>query len=67
MKDKLIYSIFNNGAKLEEKTTSNGRKYKVLKLDDKEFRYNPTNISKQLTQQLDKISDDDKFKTAQEI
>jgi len=67
IKDKVIFAIHNNGAKLKTKTAKNNRKYKILTIDGKDYAFSQYNISKRLESKLNQLAKNHKYEAVQEI
>ena len=68
IKDKIVYVVRHHGAKIEDKVAGNNRKYKVLKIDGKDYVYSSLNtISQRLEAKLNTIAKNKKFEAVQEV
>ena len=66
IKDKVIYAV-HNGAKLEYKTAKNNRKYTLLTIDGKDYKYDLYNVSKRLESKLNRITNTKNFENVQKV
>ena len=67
IKDKVIYAIHNNGAKLKYKTAKNNRKYTISTIDGKDYAYDFDNVSKRLESKLNRLTNNKKFENVQKV